>query len=125
MQGIYIIKNNINKKVYVGKSLDIEKRWQGHRYSLTTKTPNKKTVNRHLYHAVQKYGIDNFSFHIIEELIDIEDINERELLWMDTFDSCNREYGYNLRRDSSTKMTIHEETRELKRQISMGEKSRT
>lgn len=32
MIGIYIIKNTINDKVYNGQSVNIEERWQAHRY---------------------------------------------------------------------------------------------
>ena len=30
MIGIYQIKNNINGKMYIGKSIDIESRWKNH-----------------------------------------------------------------------------------------------
>lgn len=39
---------------------------------------------------------------------------------MDYLNSCSRECGYNLRRDSSTKMVVHPETRELQRLNCLG-----
>lgn len=32
--GVYSIRNILNNKVYVGSSIDIKKRWTGHKYSL-------------------------------------------------------------------------------------------
>ena len=39
---------------------------------------------------------------------------------MDSFNSCNRDFGYNLRRDSKTKMIVHEETKALLRDSMKG-----
>ena len=65
--GIYEIRNNLNNKVYVGKSINIENRFIHHKY-LLNKDFCDKNCNRHLFNSVKKYGIDNFSFNIIEDL---------------------------------------------------------
>lgn len=60
MIGIYSWKNLINNKRYVGQSIDIERRKKQHIQSagkLTTK----------ISQALYKYGINNFSFEILEE----------------------------------------------------------
>lgn len=109
MKGIYYIKNLINKKIYVGKSININRRLTYHRYSLN-KSIRLKDVNRFLYNSVQKYGWDNFETGILEECDNLE---ISELKWMDIFESYNSNYGYNLRRDTSTKCIVHEETKKL------------
>ena len=38
-------------------------------------------------------------------------IKEREMFWMIFYKSCDRNFGYNLRMDSSTNIIVHEETR--------------
>lgn len=43
MQGIYIIKNIINNKVYIGQSVDIHRRWLVH-YSLGKNDANPKRL---------------------------------------------------------------------------------
>ena len=60
---IYKIINNINDKVYIGKTdFSIEKRWAEHK-----KDSQKDLKNRPLYRAMNKYGIENFSIEIVEE----------------------------------------------------------
>lgn len=118
--GIYAIVNLINNKVYVGKSKNINRRWQDHKNSIFK---NSKDANRHLKNAVNKYGINNFNLEVLEEIsIDKGDgyFNDKELFWMDYLNSCDRENGYNLRRDSSTRMFVSKETRELQSKASMG-----
>ena len=54
---IYKITNKINGKVYIGqtiRSLEIRKR--GHIQCA------EQGMNRHLYNAMRKYGIENFEF---------------------------------------------------------------
>ena len=69
--GIYLIRNVINDKVYVGKAKDIYNRMIGHRRNLRVKS---KDENRHLIAAWHKYGEDAFEYIIIEELPLDEDL---------------------------------------------------
>lgn len=118
--GIYGIRNTINNKIYIGKSKNILKRWASHKSELKREI-KKKDTNRYLWSSVKKYGLNNFEFTIIEELpIDEELFKIRELYWMDSFNSCSRDFGYNLRRDSKTKMIVHEETKALLRDSMKG-----
>jgi len=43
---------------------------------------------------MRKYGVENFSFEIIEKCSK-EELNDREVYWIEYFDSTNREKGYN------------------------------
>lgn len=115
MIGIYCITNILNNKKYVGKSKHIEKRIKQHIYQLTRDEILKSTTNRHLFNAVKKYGMGVFNFTVLEEFetIDEDIMSERELYFIDTLKTCEREFGYNLRRDSSTTMLCHTETRQL------------
>lgn len=109
ISGIYCIKNNINNKVYIGKSIDIWKRIYTHLSSL--KKENIKSTNIHFISAFKKYGNENFEYFIVEVLPKDDNIlKERELYWINVYDSTNREKGYNLRMDSSTKMICNKET---------------
>lgn len=85
---IYKITNNVNGKIYIGKTINLEDRWYKHKYLAM------KGINRHLYSAMRKYGIDNFSFEVIEQCDD-NILNDREKYWIDTLASCDRNIGYN------------------------------
>lgn len=62
--GIYKITNMLNNECYIGKSIDIDRRWKQHKYRYDK--AELKCYNYHLYRAFRKYGIDNFNFEIIE-----------------------------------------------------------
>lgn len=112
--GIYVIKNLINGKIYVGKSKNCYKRLHQHLSDIKIENRNYNE-NPHLLNAFKKYGSDNFDYYIIERFEicnNIEDIlAERELYWMKELDSLNKEKGYNLRYDSQGKCYCSEETR--------------
>lgn len=90
MQGIYKITNIINNKCYIGKSKDIENRWQYHKDYKN----NAREYNKPLYKAPRKYGVENFNFEIIEELSDYSISDEREKYWIKYYNSYGTD-GYN------------------------------
>lgn len=87
--GIYSITNKINGKRYIGLSVNIRNRWTQHRSDLRYESH----ANPHLQSAWNKYGEDNFEFEVLESC-DENRLEERELFWIDRFDSCN--VGYNI-----------------------------
>ena len=107
--GIYCIKNIVNNKVYVGKSKNIYKRIHQHLYDL--RNNRIKNENSYLLNSWNKYGNENFEYFVLEFLEQDENlVKERELYWMNELNSLNKEFGYNLRQDSSTNMITHKET---------------
>ena len=66
MIGIYKLTNKINNKVYIGQSINIENRFQQHKNNCLNE--NLKDYNTKFYRALRKYGVENFTFEIIEEL---------------------------------------------------------
>lgn len=85
--GIYLIRNKVNGKVYVGQSVNIEKRWAEHmKYS-----PKKSKSS--LKMSVIKHGVDAFELVILEQCSH-ELFDAREVHWMDHFDSIKS--GYNM-----------------------------
>lgn len=93
MAYIYKITNDINNKIYIGKTeyVNPEDRWKQH-----LKEYNKKRCEkRPLYSAINKYGEEHFHFEVIEETDNPE---EREQYWIEKlrtyvgFNDCN---GYN------------------------------
>ena len=88
---IYKITNLINNKIYVGQTrFDILVRYKQHKYEA-----QKGQLNFPLYAAMRKYGIENFSIEIIEE-IDDSLLDERESFWIKKLDSyVKNNKGYN------------------------------
>lgn len=84
--GIYKITNKINGKSYVGQSTNIFNRWDKHRWQI-------KSGDKPLYKAFRKYGIENFTFEILEQCPK-EKLDEREVYWTSFYDTYKN--GYNL-----------------------------
>lgn len=86
MTGIYKITNLLNGHCYIGQSIDIQRRWIHHKnYPLASS-------DYPLYRAFQKYGINNFSFEVLEECA-IEDLDSKEIAYIRYFNSYKD--GYN------------------------------
>lgn len=87
MAYIYKITNNINGKIYIGKTeRDITKRFKEH----CADSLREDCQNRPLYLAMRKYGVSNFYIELIEETSNPE---EREIFWIEKLQSFK--YGYN------------------------------
>lgn len=87
MAYIYKITNDINDKIYVGKTeYSIEKRFKEH----CQDSKRKRCEKRPLYNAMNKYGIEHFHIELIEETNEPE---EREIYWIQHYGSFK--YGYN------------------------------
>lgn len=105
--GIYKIENKVNGKIYIGQSVDIKSRWRGHRHYLNTNTCN----NDYLQKAWNKYKKDNFKFEIMEECLK-DELNEKEIYYINKFNSTNDKFGYNLEGGGNHKASVSKETRE-------------
>ena len=88
--GIYKITNKINGKIYIGQSINIERRWQQHIYE--AKNCNQVASQYAIHKAFQKYGVENFIFEIIE-LTSSQTLNDREKYWIKYYNTYNN--GYN------------------------------
>lgn len=87
---IYIIRNTINDKVYVGQTkVSLRLRFQNH---LSASRNGKDYI---IGKAIRKYGEDKFYIELLEECA-IEELNEREKYWISFFNSTNNKFGYNI-----------------------------
>lgn len=85
---IYLITNTITGKKYIGQTVDLKTRWREHRRSAGIE-------NRALYRAMRKYGINVFSFEVIEEC-PVDLLNYREMDYILTLRSHVSQHGYNM-----------------------------
>lgn len=92
MEGvIYKIKNLINGKIYIGQTGNKypNTRWSAHKLNY------KHKKNHPLYNSMNKYGVENFTFEIIERDIDIKNLSEKEIDYIKNL-QCLYPFGYNL-----------------------------
>lgn len=75
--GIYKITNPIGK-IYIGQSIDIDRRWRDHKQTLNNKNKNK------LIESFLEYGYNNHIFEIIEECKK-EDLKDLERFYQDKY----------------------------------------
>lgn len=108
ISGIYIITCNVNNKYYIGKSTNCLHRLSQHRIALR----ENRHHSFHLQRAYNKYGIDNFTFEILEEYPK-EYLLSMEKYWINMLNSANRKYGYNISNPiGDGRFTIDNSTRE-------------
>ena len=96
MIGIYKVTNLVNQKKYIGQSTDIERRFKEHH---TDPFEMTNPASRHIfYKAIRKYGIENFSFEILEECT-AKELDEKEKYWIkhyNTYIGWENCQGYNM-----------------------------
>lgn len=87
--GIYKITNINTEQVYIGQSVDIGSRWKQHiKCGLGIDAP----ATNKLYNSMQKDGVWNFSFEVLEECPK-DQLNEKEAEWINMYQSDK--FGYN------------------------------
>lgn len=81
---IYKITNKIDGRVYIGQTQVDDPYYFG----------GGKLIRR----AVKKHGRDNFTKEILEECSSKEELDEREIYWIEYYNSRDLTVGYNLAR---------------------------
>ena len=103
--GIYSIKNITNKKQYIGSSNNCEHRFKQHQKELR----HNYHANDHLQKSINKYGLENFEFTIIDECTR-DDLIYVETLWINHLNTMDSTIGYNKR--SPDNSIISQETKD-------------
>lgn len=88
MIGIYKITNKINNLSYIGQSTQIEQRFREHKKSYNW----YREKNKKLYKDILEYGINNFSFEILEEC-SIEKLNNKEQYYIKYYNTYPDQYN--------------------------------
>lgn len=106
MIGIYIIKNILDNKIYVGQSVNIKTRWNKHKRLLKGNIHG----NSHLQSAWNKYGEEKFVFEVLLECYR-EQLDYWEDYYIEIFRAWINEFGYNYRKCSDGSGYHSEETK--------------
>lgn len=87
--GIYKITNLQTDECYIGQSKDVYKRFCQHcKCGLGIDTPQ----NNKLYKAMQKYGLQNFSFQLLQEC-PADQLDQKEKFYIEAYSA--KDFGYN------------------------------
>lgn len=92
MYQIYKITNQKNGMVYIGSSIEVERRWRQHKEASINEKDHH--YNYPLMIAFREFGIANFTFEVIETLPTWEAMIEAEHNWI-IKENCVKPNGYN------------------------------
>lgn len=112
---VYKIQSKQTGKIYIGSSTNTLNRWANHR----------KQTRFHIKHGyssqssllvehVKTYGLEDLVFSHIEIFDSSENLLERELYWINFYESYNPEKGFNIRNPLDSTMYYNNQTKEVK-----------
>lgn len=107
MKGIYKITNLTNNKVYIGQTDRLNEREREHFYRLG----RNEHHNEYLQKSFNKHGKDNFKFEIIELS---EDLDDRELYWLNEYGGLNSENTYNFKNPKTKEWSEYTKVKQSK-----------
>lgn len=114
---IYKIENKINKKIYIGQTINFKQRKNYHKEEAFRE--KSKAYNRPLYKDIREFGIENFEITIIDTADTLEELNEKEKFWINKFDCYQRNNkGYNQIKGGLNKVS----TKEVREKMSNAQK---
>lgn len=127
---VYKIINTVNGKSYIGITKNIESRFAFHRTRYNKRT-KKEYLEKPLYKAFRKYGIENFKFLVLYEGLTLEDAKKKEVELIKKFKTLTHENGYNITKggdwransgenNNTTKLT-EKEVLDIRKRIESGE----
>ena len=115
--GIYQIRNLVNGKIYVGSSVNLNRRKNKHFYKLR----HNMHANLKLQNAFNKYGETAFIFEIIEIVDDKHQLLNREQYYIDKYNVVQE--GYNILPNAYSTLGVYP-TAETRHKMSIAQKGR-
>jgi group I intron endonuclease len=89
---MYVIKNLIDNKEYVGITCDTHRRWLEHKRDLRKDNHD----NCHLQAAYNKHGFENFEFKVVQTFESMEEMRKSEVDYINKNNLMDSNNGYNL-----------------------------
>lgn len=112
---VYQIESNINKNIYIGSAVDMKRRAKEHLLKLKQGTH----VNRILQNHVNKYGIEDLDFSVVEDCSK-EELVSKEQYWID---KLNPKFNICKIAGSTLGIKWKEESVQRQRDNNLGEKN--
>lgn len=101
---IYKTTNLINNKIYIGKEQTLRKGYLG----------SGKLIRR----AIAKYGKEHFSKEILEKCTTVKELIDKEIYWINYYNSRDINIGYNITKGGNGGQTVsNERMSEIKKEL--------
>ena len=118
---VYLLKNKLNGKCYVGQTCDFDRRMAEHEYEARSGSSFK------IHQAIRKYGLENFESIILhccqgQEQVVLDELNSLEIHYIRKFDSFAN--GYNMTEGSRGSLGLRH-TKEARQKMSKARSGRT
>lgn len=113
---IYLIENSVNLKMYVGiTSKSVEARYRQHLKRVNA------GENYKLYNAMRKYGVENFTYRLIDVASDWQDACKKERFYIAKYNSRDNGYNMTLGGEGQYGLVYTDEMRKARSILSKGE----
>jgi group I intron endonuclease len=131
---VYQIINSLNNKSYIGITNNIKTRFEYHR-TRYNKTNKGEFIEKPLYKAFRKYGIENFKFVVLFENLSVEEAKSKEIELISELKTLTHENGYNVTKggdwrnncgeNNNTTILKEQDVIDIRRRIADGENIKT
>ena len=105
---IYKVTNLINNKIYIGQT----KHQLEYRKNQHLRETKSKKDDMYFHRALLKYGFENFNWEQIDIANSLDELNQKEIYYIQLFNTTNRDFGYN-RKLGGEQGQCSEETKQL------------
>ena len=92
---IYCTTNLVNGKIYIGQK-------RSAKFLENSYLGSGKLIRQ----AIEKYGVNNFSVKLLEEVQYKDDMDSREIYWISYYNATNRNIGYNISEGGNVNRTM-------------------
>ena len=117
---VYIHRNTINNKVYIGQTcLNVQDRWRNNG-SGYLKKKNGNYTQPVFARAILKYGWDSFEHIIFADNLTQDEANQIERILIALYKTDNKNYGYNIRSGGDNSTFNSEESKKRRSEAHKG-----
>jgi len=118
---IYKLTNTLNNKIYIGLTTEsISERCR----KRIAEAKYRDSRNSYILNAIRKHGSEVFKVEQIDTAITLEELQQKEIFYIQQYNSTNRKIGYNLTKggEGNLGLKMSDETKEKIRQKRLGNK---
>lgn len=118
---IYKLTNILNNKIYIGLTTEtISERCR----KRIAEAKYKESRNSYILNAIRKHGSEVFKVEQLDTANTLEELQQKEIFYIQQYNSTNRNIGYNLTKggEGNLGLKMSDETKEKIRQKRLGDK---